>query len=51
MATKKILEFENIPINNEDMFIKDVPKDIVEAMAKLIYPEIENYFEEKRNND
>ena len=51
MATKKLLEFENTPINNEDMFITDVPKDIVEAMTKLIYPEIENYFEEKRNND
>ena len=51
MATKKLLEFENTPINNEDMFIRDVPKDIVEAMAKLIYPGIENYFEEKRNND
>ena len=42
MATKKTLEFENIPIDNNDFFIKNVPKDIVDAMAEFIYPSIQN---------
>lgn len=51
MATKKILEFENIPIDNKDFFIKNVPKVIVDAMAELIYPSIQRCFEEKKNKD
>ena len=51
MATKKTLEFENIPIDNNDFFIKNVPKDIVEAMAEFIYPSIQKYFEEQKNKD
>lgn len=51
MATKKILEFENIPIDNSDFFIKYVPKDIVDAMAEFIYPTIQKYFEEQNNKD
>lgn len=51
MATKKTLEFENIPIDNNDFFIKNVPKDIVDAMAEFIYPSIQKYFEEQENKD
>ena len=43
------LEFENIPIDNTDFFIKNVPKDIVDAMAGFIYPSIQKYFEEQKN--
>ena len=50
MATKKILEFESIPIDNTDFFIKNVPKDIVDAMAEFIYPSIQKYFEEQNND-
>ena len=49
MATKKILKFENIPIDNSDFFIKNVPNDIVDAMAELIYPSIQKHFEEQKN--
>ena len=51
MATKKILEFENIPIDNTDFFIKNVPKDIVDTMAEFINPSIQKYFEEQKNKD
>ena len=51
MATKKTLEFENIPIDNNDFFIKNVPKDIVDAMAEFIYPSIQKHFEEQENKD
>ena len=51
MVTKKTLEFENIPIDNNDFFIKNVPKDIVDAMAEFIYPSIQKYFEEQKNKD
>lgn len=47
MATEKKLDFENIPINNDNFFITDVPKDIVEAMAELIYPAVQKYFEKE----
>ena len=51
MATKKTLEFENIPIDNNDFFIKSVPKDIVDAMAEFIYPSLQKYFEEPKYKD
>lgn len=47
MATEKKLDFENIPIDNTNIFIKDVPKDITMSMAKLIFPSIQEYFEKK----
>lgn len=47
MATEKKLEFENISIDNTDIFIKDVPKDITMSMAKLIFPNIQEYFEKQ----
>lgn len=47
MATEKKLEFEDIPIDNTDIFIKDVPKDITMSMAKLILPNIQEYFEKQ----
>ncbi len=47
MAAEKKLEFENIPIDNMDIFIRDVPKDITISMAKLIFPSIQKYFEKK----
>lgn len=45
MAAEKKLEFENIPIDNTDIFIKNVPKDITMSMAKLIFPSVQEYFE------
>lgn len=45
MAAEKKLEFENIPIDNSDIFIINVPKDITMSMAKLIFPNILKYFE------
>lgn len=45
MVTKRKLEFENIPIDDENFFITDVPTDIVDAMAEIIYPTIQKYFE------
>lgn len=47
MAAEKKLEFENIPIDNTDIFIRDVPKDITMSMAKLIFPSIQKYFEKQ----
>lgn len=47
MATKKKFDFENIPIDNSDIFIRDVPKDITMSMAKLIFPSIQEYFEKQ----
>ncbi len=47
MATEKKLKFENIPIDNIDIFIKDVPKDITMSMAKLIFPSIQEYFKKR----
>ena len=44
MVAEKKLEFENIPIDNSDIFIRDVPKDITMSMAKLIFPSIQEYF-------
>lgn len=46
MVTEKKLEFENIPIDNSDIFIRDVPKDITMSMAKLIFPSIQKYFKQ-----
>lgn len=46
MATKRVLEFEKIPIDNENFFITDVPKDIVDAMAELIFPSVQKFIEE-----
>ena len=45
MAAEKKLGFENIPIDNSDIFIRNVPKDITMSMAKLIFPNIQKYFE------
>ncbi len=45
MAAKKKFEFENIPIYNSDIFIREAPKDITMSMAKLIFPSIQEYFE------
>ena len=46
MATeKKKLEFEDIPIDNTDIYIKNAPKDVTMSMAKLIFPSIQEYFE------
>lgn len=47
MAAEKKLHFENIPIDNDNFFITDVPKDIVDAMAELIYPSVQKYFEKE----
>ncbi len=47
MAAKNKFEFENIPIDNTDIFIRDVPKDITMSMAKLIFPSIQEYFEKQ----
>lgn len=47
MATEKKLDFECIPIDNTDIFIKDVPKDITMSIAKLIFPSIQEYFEKQ----
>lgn len=47
MAAEKKLEFENIPIDNTNIFIKNVPKDITISMAKLIFPSIQEYFEKQ----
>lgn len=47
MAAEKKFDFENIPIDNTDIFIKDVPKDITMSMAKLIFPSIQEYFEKQ----
>lgn len=47
MAAEKKLDFECIPIDNTDIFIRDVPKDITMSMAKLIFPSIQEYFEKR----
>lgn len=47
MAAEKKLDFEKIPIDNDNFFITDVPKDIVDAMAELIYPAVQKYFEKE----
>lgn len=47
MAAEKKLDFENIPIDNTDIFIRDVPKDITMSMAKLIFQSIQKYFEKR----
>mgnify|MGYP007016211554 CR=1 FL=1 len=47
MAAEKNFDFENIPIDNTDIFIKDVPKDITMSMAKLIFPSVQEYFEKQ----
>ena len=47
MAAEKIFDFENIPIDNTDIFIRDVPKDVTMSMAKLIFPSIQEYFEKQ----
>lgn len=47
MAAEKQLDFENILIDNTDIFIRDVPKDITMSMAKLIFPSIQEYFEKQ----
>ena len=45
MAAETKFEFENIPIDNSDIFIRDVPKDITMSMSKLIFTSIQEYFE------
>jgi len=47
MTTEKKFEFENIPIDNDNFFITNVPKDIVDAMAELIYPTVQKHFEKE----
>lgn len=47
MAAEKELELESIPIDNTDIFIRNVPKDITMSMAKLIFPSIQEYFEKQ----
>ena len=47
MAAEKKFDFENIPIDNTDVFIRDVPKDITMSMAKLICPSVQEYFEKQ----
>lgn len=47
MAAEKKFDFENIPIDNTNIFIRDVPKDITMSMAKLIFPSIQEYFEKQ----
>ena len=47
MAAENKFEFENIPIDNTDIFIRNVPKDITMSMAKLIFPSIQKYFEKQ----
>lgn len=47
MAAEKKFDFENIPIDNTDIFIRNVPKDITMSMAKLIFPSIQEYFEKQ----
>lgn len=47
MAAEKKLDFECIPIDNTDIFIRDVPKDITMSMAKLIFPSIQEYFKKQ----
>ena len=47
MAAEKKLDFENIPIDNTNIFIRDVPKDITMSIAKLIFPNIQEYFEKQ----
>lgn len=47
MAAEKKLDFENIQIDNTDIFIRYVPKDITMSMAKLIFPSIQEYFEKQ----
>lgn len=37
-------EFENVPIDNSDIVIRNVPKDITMSMAKLFLPSIQEYF-------
>lgn len=47
MAAEKKFNFENIPIDNTNIFIRDVPTDITMSMAKLIFPSIQEYFEKQ----
>ena len=47
MAAEKKFDFENIPIDNTDVFIRDDPKDITMSMAKLIFPSVQEYFEKQ----
>ena len=47
MAAEKKFDLENIPIDNTDVFIRDVPKDITMSMAKLIFPSVQEYFEKQ----
>ena len=47
MAAEKKFDFENIPIDNTDVFIRDVPKDITMSMGKLIFPSVQEYFEKQ----
>lgn len=44
MATNKVLEFEKIPIDNENFFITNIPKDIVDTLAELMFSSIQKYF-------
>lgn len=45
MAAEKKFEFGNIPIDNSDIFIRNVLKDVTMSMAKLIFLSIQKYFE------
>jgi hypothetical protein len=49
MATKKKFEFKDMPIDNTDIFIRDVPKYITQSLAKLIFPSVQEYFESKED--
>lgn len=50
MAANRELNFEEIKIDNTDIFIKNVPKDVIDAMAEIIYPSIQKFFEEQNDN-
>lgn len=51
MAANRKLDFEEIKIDNTDIFIKNVPKDVIDAMAEMIYPSIQKFFEDQDNNE
>lgn len=50
-AEERKLEFENMPIDNTDIFIRNVPKSITNSMAKLIFPTIQEYFEKQTEEE
>lgn len=51
MATNKDLSFLELPIDNNDIYITEVPKGVTDAMAKFIFPKIEEFYKDKESKE